>query len=253
MTSLDFAPAPGAAPATTRIVRHALIEAKLLVRNGEQLLIALVIPLGLLLAGRALGGRLGTLATLTPSVLAIAVWSSTFASVAIATGFERRYGVLERLSATPLGRTGLLAGKALAVTMIALGQLLVLGAAGLAVGWRPNPTPASAVLGLLVIGLAGATFVNLALLLAGRLSAEATLALANLIFVVLVIAGGLALPIDYFPGFLPPVIELLPTAALGDGLREATAGVLPIRPLLVLVVWCAVAWVAARKGFRWMS
>ncbi len=253
MSTLDFAPAPGSAPAASRIIRHALTEARLLVRNGEQLLIALVIPLALLLGGRALGGLLGSPATLTPSVLAIAVWSSTFASVAIATGFERRYGVLERLAATPLGRTGLLAGKALAVTVIALGQLIVLSAAGLAVGWRPQFTVASFIVGLVVVVLAGATFVNLALVLAGRLSAEATLALANLIFVVLVVAGGLALPVDSFPGLLQPLIGALPTAALGTGLREATTGMVPVRPLLVLMVWLVVAWVAARKGFRWMS
>ena len=79
-------------------------------RNGEQLLLALVIPIGIIVAGRFLGSRVGlTMDVLAPSVLALAIWSTCFTSQAIMTGFERRYGVLERLSATPLGRSGLLA------------------------------------------------------------------------------------------------------------------------------------------------
>ena len=54
------------------------------------------------------------------------MWSSAFTSVAISTAFERRYGVLERLATTPLGKPGLLAGKALAVIMIMFGQLVIL-------------------------------------------------------------------------------------------------------------------------------
>jgi ABC-2 type transport system permease protein len=101
VSALDFSPAPGAAPARRRVLAHAVTEARLLIRNGEQLLLALVIPVGILVGARLVGGQLGDLATLAPSVLALAVWSSAFTSVAIATGFERRYGVLERLAATP--------------------------------------------------------------------------------------------------------------------------------------------------------
>ena len=143
VSTIDFSPAPGAAPASTRIVRHAITEATLLVRNGEQLLLALVIPLGILLGGRFFGGRFGDLDSLAPSVLGLALWSSAFTSVAITTGFERRYGVLERLAATPLGKPGLLAGKALAVTIIVLAQLVILVVAALIMGWRPAFTAVS--------------------------------------------------------------------------------------------------------------
>jgi ABC-2 type transport system permease protein len=253
MSVLDLSPAPGAAPARRRVVRHGLTEARLLVRNGEQLLLALVIPLGLLVAGRVVGGRLGSLDTLAPSVLALAVWSTAFTSVAIATGFERRYGVLERLASTPLGRTGLLAGKALAVVLVVVGQLVVLGAAALLLGWRPTFTPASATVAALLAVLAAAAFVALALLLAGRLRAEATLGLANLVYVVLLVGGGLVLPLDRYPGALRPVLELLPTAALGEGLRAAATGVVLGWPLVVALVWSLLGGLAARKGFRWTA
>ena len=133
---------------------------------------------------------------LAPSVLALAVWSSAFTSVAIATGFERRYGVLERLAATPLGRPGLLAGKALATCDRA-------GPAGDPVGGgvgaRLAPTFHRRLVLSSVRGRAGdRAFAALALLLAGRLRAEVTLALANVIYVVLLVGGGLVIPVDRF-------------------------------------------------------
>jgi ABC-2 type transport system permease protein len=251
--SLDLSPAAAPGPAPYRVVSHARTEAGLLVRNGEQLLLALVIPAGILVLGRVLTGLLGDLDRLAPSVLALAVWSSAFTSLAIATGFERRYGVLERLAATPLGRGGLIAGKALATTAIVVGQLLVLGVLALALGWRPAFTPLGAGLAVLAVVLAGFAFAALALALAGRLRAEVTLGLANLVYVVLLAAGALVLPLSAYPTVLQPVVALLPTAALGEALRAYASGQLVGWPLLVLLAWCAGAGLLAWKGFRWVS
>ena len=207
-----------------RVVRHGLVETRLLARNGEQLLLALVIPLAILIVGGLLGGRFGDLTVLAPSVLALAIWSSAFTSVAIATGFERRYGVLERLAATPLGKPGLLVGKVFAIVLVVLGQLVILSVAALALGWRPAFTAVSLLGSVALAVLATATFTALALLLAGRLRAEVTLALANVIYVVLLAGGGLVIPVDRYPAALRPLIDLLPTAALGEGLRAGRPG-----------------------------
>ncbi len=253
MTALDLSPAPAPAPPAKRIIRHGLIEARLLIRNSEQLLLALVIPLAILVAGRFATRSIGSMEVLGPSVLALAVWSSAFTSTAITTAFERRYGVLERLATTPLGKHGLLAGKALAVIMIMLGQLVILAGAALGLGWRPAFTPLSALLAVLLVILATATFVCLALLLAGRLRAESVLGLANLIYVILLIGGALIIPLDRYPAVLRPVIEALPTAALGEGLRAAANGQILGWPVLVLLAWLVAAGFAAWKGFRWTS
>jgi ABC-2 type transport system permease protein len=258
MTTLDLSPAPAPAPAAKRIIRHALIETRLLVRNGEQLLLALVIPMGVLIAGRLANvsianASVARLDLLAPSVLALAVWSSAFTSIAITTAFERRYGVLERLATTPLGKPGLLAGKGLAVILIMLGQLLILTGSALALGWRPTFTPVSALLAVLLVILATATFVCLALLLAGRLRAESVLGLANLIYVILLIGGGLIIPVSRYPAALGPVIEALPTAALGEGMRAAAQGQVLGWPVLVLLAWLVAAGFGAWKGFRWTS
>jgi ABC-2 type transport system permease protein len=253
VTALDLSPAPVPAPPAKRIIRHGLIEARLLIRNGEQLLLALVIPLAILVAGRFAEIATVSLDLLAPSVLALAVWSSAFTSIAITTAFERRYGVLERLVVTPLGKPGLLAGKALAVIMIILTQLVILTGAAIGFGWRPGFTPLSALLAVLLVILATATFVCLALLLAGRLRAESVLALANLIYVILLIGGALIIPLARYPAALRPVIEILPTAALGEGLRASANGQILSWPVLVLLAWLVAAGIAAWKGFRWTS
>lgn len=254
MTVLDLSPAPGSAPRARRIWSHARVEASLLVRNGEQLILALVIPIALLVSGIVVGPRVGLDPTTFPaSVLALALWSTSFSSLAIATGFERRYGVLERLVATPLTRGDLVTGKALANGLIAIAQVVLLSVIAAALGWRPTPNPAQTLIALAAVGLAVVTFAAFALALAGALRAEATLALANLIYLVVAAAGALVLPVSAYPAAVQPLLKLTPSAALGETLRTwASGGVDPL-PLLVLVAWLALALFVARKAFRWTS
>ena len=253
MTALDLSPAPAAAPARRRVVSHGLVEARLLVRNGEQVLLALVIPVALLLVGRFLGGRFGDLSTLAPSVLALAVWSTAFTSVAIATGFERRYGVLERLAATPLGRSGLVLGKALATTLVILGQLVALTVVAVALGWRPELGLPSVLVAVASLVLGVVCFASLALALAGRLRAEITLALANLVYLVFLLVGAVIIPLDRYPAALQPVVGWLPTAAVGEALRNLSTGSADWFGLVVLLVWTVCAALIARRVFRWSS
>jgi ABC-2 type transport system permease protein len=137
--------------------------------------------------------------------------------------------------------------------MIMLGQLVILTGAALGLGWRPEFTVLSALLAVLIVILATGTFVCLALLLAGRLRAESVLGLANLIYVILLVGGGLIIPVARYPAALRPVIEALPTAALGEGLRAAAHGQVLGWPVLVLLAWLVAAGLAAWKGFRWTS
>lgn len=253
MSALDLAPAAAPAPWSRRVLRHCLMETRLVLRNSEQLLLALVIPLGLIVAGVLAGDRLGIARDpFVASVIALGLWSSGFTSPAITTAFERRYGVLERLVATPLRRADLLAGKAAMIALIALGQAVVLVVAGLLLGWSPAPVAAQVLVTIAVVPLALVAFAGLALSLAGRASAELTLGLANLIYL-LGAAAGLLVPVANFPGWAQPVLSLLPTAALGETLRAlATGGFEPL-PLLVVLAWAVAAVTLARKVFRWIS
>ena len=176
-----FAPAPGAAPLRRMIAAQAALETRTLLRNGEQLLLTLVIPL-LLLAAFGLeplvnfGTGMSRIDFLTPGIIALAVMSTAFTSQAIATGFERRYGVLKRLGATPLSRPGLIAAKTATVIAVELLQGALILIVAVAIGWRPDASPAAVVVVPLLILLGTAAFSGLALLMAGTLRAEATLA-----------------------------------------------------------------------------
>ena len=254
---LDLAPRPGAAPLPAMLRAQALMELRLLSRNGEQILLTLIIPLVLLVLGARsdqivdLGpGR--PIDIITPGILALAVLSTSFTSLAIATGFERRYGVIKRLGASPLPRWGLLVGKVAAIVVVEIVQLVILASVGLALGWEPSGgvTAVVEMLGLIVLGTAA--FGALGLLIAGTLRAEATLAVANLVYVLLLVGGGLIVPLDRYPDQARHVLELLPSGALGQGLRDTFAGVGP-EPftVVVLMLWAVCCGLLVSRTFKW--
>lgn len=242
------------APPLARVTGQARFELETLLRNGEQLLVSVVLPLGALLGlaftqAPSLGaGRRIDVAV--PGVLALCVISVAFTSQAIATGFDRRAAVLRLLGTTPLGRGGLLSAKAAATLGVEVVQWVLVGGVGLALGWRPSATGLPYALLLLLLGTWA--FVALALLLAGTLRAEGVLAVANLLWVLLLVLGGVVVPRTELPAAIAPVVGLLPSAALGDGLRDAFgSGILSWAAVLVLVVWGSVATLLAARAFRW--
>ncbi|MGQ7296032.1 ABC transporter permease [Quadrisphaera sp. KR29] len=258
---LHLAPGGGPAPAVQRVLAQARFEVGVLLRNGEQLLVSLVLPaLALLVLARTPVGGVVVPASLeglpridvvTPGVLGLAVLSTAFTGQAIALGFDRRYGVLRLLATTPLGRSGLLLGRLVAVLVVEALQVVVLGALALALGWRPLAAGAVVLPLLLVVLLLGtAAFAALALLLAGSLRAEAVLAVANLAWVLLA-GAGLLVPREG-AGAAAPLLAALPSAALGDAARAAVLdGALALGPCAVLVAWAVVAGAVVVRTFRW--
>jgi ABC-2 type transport system permease protein len=178
------------------------------------------------------------------------VLSTAFTGLAIGTGFERRYGALKRLGASPLPRGALLAAKGLSVLTVEALQLLLLCTVALVMGWDPAGSPLAAAV-LIVAGTAA--FAALGLLMAGTLRAEATLAAANLVYLLLLVSGGIAVPLDRFPEATHPVLEALPAGALAEGLREVLRDGegLPVANLLALLAWAVGAGVLAARTFRW--
>jgi ABC-2 type transport system permease protein len=250
------APDPGAASRGKMIMAQAGLETRMLVRNGEQLLLTIIIPV-LLLTAFSLDHLVNERTRhpvdfLVPGIIALAVLSTAFTSQAIATGFERRYGVLKRLGSTPLSRGGLIGAKTLTVIGVEVVQTIIIILVGLALGWHPYAAPAAAVWVALLVLAGTAAFSGLALLLAGTLRAEATLALANLIYLVLLGIGGIIFPLSKF-GSAQPVLTLLPSGALSDGLHKVLqhASGLPVRDLAVLVVWAVITIALAARLFRW--
>jgi ABC-2 type transport system permease protein len=254
VTAGTFAPAPAAAPLWRMIGAQTALETRMLLRNGEQLLLTVVIPTLLLVLFTSVdvvelggGSRVGFL---TPGILALAVLSTAFTGQAIATGFERRYGVLKRLGVSPLPRWGLMAAKTGSVLVVEVLQVLLLTVVALLLGWSPRGGVLAVTL-LLLLGTAA--FSGLGLLLAGTVRAEATLAAANLVFILLLVGGGVVVPLERFPEGAQDVLGLLPISALSGGLRDVLqhgAGI-PWGDLGVLGGWAVLGLGAAAAFFKW--
>lgn len=225
----------------------------MLLRNGEQLLLAVLIPLGVLI-GLTLTSVLDLaeprIDTVAPGVFALAIISTAFTSQAITTGFDRRYGVLKRLAAAGVGRFHLIAGKALACLVVVIGQLVLLAVVAFLLGWSPTGNPLWVAL-LVALGIAA--FLGLALLVGGTLRAEAVLAVANLVWLVFMGIGGVVLPLSQAPDWLRVVGEITPAGALSSGLREVLQhnAAPTVGQLSVLVGWILLGWVGTVRWFRW--
>jgi len=253
--SLDLSPRPGAAPFPRMVAAQAAMEARLMLRNGEQLLLAVVIPVIVLIGGVQAADHIDLslshrpVDVFTPGVLALAVMSTAFTSLAIATGFERRYGVIKRLGSSPLPRSGLLAGKVGALLLVEVFQVAVISVVGLLLGW--DPANGSFPGAFLAVVLGTGAFAALGLLVAGVLRAEATLAAANLIYLLLLAAGAVVLPSSSYGAF-GHVTRWLPSGALGDAMRHACLyGGVAWRDLGVLLVWGVIGTALTARTFRW--
>jgi ABC-2 type transport system permease protein len=217
-------------------------ELRLALRNGEQVLLTLLIPIVLLVGLSTLDVvplPEPRIAAVLPGVLALAVMSSAFTGQAIALGFDRRYGVIRRLAATALPRWLLVAGRLVAVLGVVALQVVVLCGLAMALGWRPDASGLGWALLLLVLGCAA--FGSLGILLGGSVRAEITLAVANLVWFVLLLAGGIVVPLRLLPGPLAAIGAALPSGALAEGLRAAlSAGHAPsAAQVIVLLAWTA--------------
>lgn len=246
-----FAPDPHPARVPTMLAAQYQLELKLLLRNGEQLLLTMFIPITLLVGLTLLPfGTFGDdrAAVFTPAIMALAVISTAFTGQAIAVAFDRRYGALKRLGATALPVWGIIAGKALAVVTVVFLQSILLGAIGFALGWRPHP--AGLALGAVIIALGTAGFAALGLLLGGTLRAEIVLAVANLLWFVFAGLGALTLENELVPSALKWAARLTPSGALTEALSQAMTVSVDWFGIAVLAVWGGVAAVCALRWFR---
>lgn len=231
------------------VAAQAWTELQLTVRRGESLLVTIVIPLGLLIffaSASVLPKSTRSIGFLLPGTVSLAIISTGMVSLGIATAYERYYGVLKLLGATPLPRWALVLSKLAAVLVLELIQIaLLVAVAALFYGWR---APASTLQALLAVLLGSAAFAGLGLAMAGRLRAEMTLGIANGLFLVFLLLGGLFVPLSRLPAGIGAVASLLPAHALASALRGAAFA---SEAWAVLVIWAVIAPALAAFTFRW--
>jgi len=239
----------------SRFTTQLRAEVQLVSRNGEQLLVTLGIPVLLLVFFSTVDvlptGTPDPIDFLAPGILALAVMSTSMVSLGIATGFERSYHVLKRLGATPLGRPRLVAAKISSVAVVEVVQFAVIIPVAYALGWNPDAPNWPAALGGVLLGTMA--FAGIGLSLAGRLRGEINLAAQNGLYLVLLLLGGMVIPLAKLPSGVRQVAQMLPSGALADVLRETLtgAGVQPATSWLVLATWALAMPLAASRLFRW--
>jgi len=242
------------------LVAQTRVEIALTLRRGESVLLTLGIPVVLLVFFSLADvlplperiGRGDAVDFLFPGVLALAVMSAAMVGPAIATGFEREYGVLKRLAVTPLGRPAVVVAKTLAIVAIEVVQVVVLTGVALLLGWRP-PDGSSIVVAAGAVLLGTVAFAGLGLLLGGTLPGLTTLAAANGLYVLLLLVGGMVFPLESLPDALQAVARALPPASLADLLHGALGpgADVPPRAWAVLAAWALAAPLLAARLFRW--
>ena len=241
-----------------RVIEQGRYETMAMLRNGEQLMLNIIFPVMALIALRFTGlideyaNSVGVsrMDAAVPGVLALCVISTALSGQGIATGFDRRYGVLRFLATTPLGRNGLIMGKCIAVLVVVAIQFTLVAVLGYGLGWRPDAIAVSRSIITMIMG-AGA-FTALGLLIAGTVRAEATLAIVNIAWVILAGAGGVVFPLKSFPDWYATVVAWSPSAALGDALRgNFIQHQWLAEPHWVLIVWTVVIGFIASRKFKW--
>jgi ABC-2 type transport system permease protein len=232
-------------------------ELVLTLRRGESVLLTLIIPVLLLVFFSTVDilptpkGVQESVDFLAPGILALAVMSTAMVGLGIATGFERQYGVLKRLGSTPLGRPRLLGAKTTSIIAVEVLQVAILVGVAVALGWDPlNTSVASAILAMV---LGTVAFAGLGLLMAGTMRGEVVLAAANGLYLLLLLLGGMVVPLSKLPDAIRPLARALPAGALSDALHHALGGghVAGSAYWFVLIAWAVAAPVAAALTFRW--
>ena len=241
-----------------RVIEQGRYETMAMLRNGEQLMLNIIFPVMALIALRFTGlideyansVEVSRMDAAVPGVLALCVISTALSGQGIATGFDRRYGVLRFLATTPLGRNGLIMGKCIAVLVVVAIQFTLVAVLGYGLGWRPDAIAVSRSIITMLMG-AGA-FTALGLLIAGTVRAEATLAIVNIAWVILAGAGGVVFPLKSFPDWYAGVVAWSPSAALGDALRgNFIQHQWLAEPHWVIIVWTVVIGFIASRKFKW--
>ncbi len=238
----------------SRLLAYARFDLRLLARNGESLLLVAGLRLLFLVFFSSVdvlptGSANSAVNVLVPGIMTLAIFSTGFVNLAISTGFDRQYGALKRLGASPLRRSELVAAKMSVVGLVVVVQVLVLFAVGRLLGWD-GPLALGPFAGAAFLGLAA--FSGAGLLLAGRLPGLLALAAANAIYVVLLLVSGLLIPLEELPGPLATIAKILPTGALVQLLTESTGGPSASGSAwAVLATWAVVMPATAARLMRW--
>ena len=191
---------------------------------------------------------------LVPGIISMAIMQMGIFSVVFSLIQYRQQGVLRRLYATPIRPHNFLIGQVFTRLVVSMVQVVVL----LGVGVLIFDVSVAGNFGYLFIlaVLGGALFLAIGFVISGFAKNEEVGApLANIIALPMMFLSGVFFPTDTLPGVLEDIVQYLPLTFLADGMREVAIQGASITEIpwevLGLVVWLAVAFIAATRVFRW--
>ncbi|HYV16505.1 MAG TPA: ABC transporter permease [Conexibacter sp.] len=239
---------PGFAALTWRQYR---LERRMFWRNPSAAFFNFLLPLLFLVLFAAVLTKQSDRDVIVPGIAGMAVLATTFSALAYNMVFLREQGILKRVRGTPLPSGAYLlgiAGNAITNTAVQIVLITVAGKLFYGVAW---PRDVGELVFFVVLGVL--CFASLGVALAHAIpSFEAATVYVNLIFLPVVF---ISIDAAHDPSFLKGIAEGLPLKHLVDGLSGAMvtgAGIGDnVAALGVLVLWTAIGFALAIRGFSW--
>lgn len=249
---------PGQAPPAA-FARLTLNEARLAWRNPRALVVGMGLPVLMLVIFGELphfqrhltgyGGLTG-FDVKVPTLAAMVIAGHAVMGLSLSLAAYREYGILRRMSATPVPRAWVLAAPAVVQFCLVTAEVAILfavAAAAFGLGAPKNP-------GALVLSL----FLCAAALFAVGLSIAAVARASTLpvftaaVYFPLLFFSGLWIPLAQMPGVLQHIATCTPVGAAVQAIQDSMRGAFPpARLLAVMAIWALVFALVSRRRFRW--
>lgn len=189
-----------------------------------------------------------------PGILAMSIMNSGIIGLSTSFVTYRERGILRRIRVTPFPLGSFLLAKVLAqMIQIVLQALILVGLAWLLFGLNPRGNPLL-ILGIIIVGSLAFLAIGFAISSIAQ-NAETAASYANLITFPMLFLSGIFFAVDTVPGWLQPLLKIMPLAYLVDALRQPMTlgrGLADVWPdLAVLAVTFVLGLVIAIRFFRW--
>ena len=189
-----------------------------------------------------------------PGILAMSIMNSGIIGLATSFVTYRERGILRRIRVTPFPLSSFLLAKVLAqMIQIVIQALILVGLAWLLFGLNPRGNPLL-ILGIIIVGSLAFLAIGFAISSIAQ-NAETAASYANLITFPMLFLSGIFFAVDTVPGWLQPLLKIMPLAYLVDALRQPMTlgrGLSDVWiDLAVLAVTFVLSLVIAIRFFRW--
>jgi ABC-2 type transport system permease protein len=171
-------------------------------------------------------------------------------------------GIIDRFRALPIWRASVLVGRSLADLATFVLCALIVGATGLAVGWRPHagPGPVAGGFALALLFAWSLTWIAICVGLTSK-SPESAASTGFIVFFPLAFVSNAMIPTQHMPGWLRVVADWNPVSAVTAGTRHlwgnpnpsATISAWPMQhPVLAAAAWSAFILAVAAPLAAWL-